>query len=120
MGFHDVHWEHHHHVSQWYRGEHGHNMHTTRSNTTRLTAGSPADSAGLREGDQIIRFGTVTRSVCVQSIAPVGRVVREQEGGRVEVVVRRRQAPGSSTTLILSPCQWDGRGLLGCHLERIP
>lgn len=81
-----------------------------------VVAGSPADSAGLKAGDQILKFGEVNwmnhekLSKLAETVAqnverPIGiRVAREGDGSR-------------QLDLQLTPRRnWGGRGMLGCHL----
>lgn len=81
--------------------------------SSHFPTGSPAAEAGLRIGDQVIRVGTATRSVCAHSMAPVAQVVRDNQGAAVAVVVLRG---AEQVSLSLRPRRWAGRGLLGCHL----
>jgi len=83
--------------------------------------GSPAKDAGLAVGDLVSRFGTVNRSdtgdlnAC---FAAVAKEVQQNVGQPIEVLVLRGP-PGSvkgKVALTLTPRQWSGRGLLGCHL----
>lgn len=74
---------------------------------------SPAQTAGLIEGDQIIRFGSVTAATsnALAALAAPGAVV---DGTSVEIQVTRN---GEAVDLTLTPrAGWGGRGLLGCHL----
>jgi len=73
---------------------------------------SPASAAGLRLGDKVVQFGSVTKAN-EQKDSIVG-VVKSSVGQPIRVVVNR----GSSIVeLRLVPQEWSGRGLLGCHLS---
>ena len=87
---------------------------------------SPAARAGLRLRDQMIRFGHITG----QTPAPmqaIASLLASSEGKKIETVVLRREggedggvgaaAGASLVTLRLTPQKWEGRGLLGCHLQ---
>ncbi|VEU23537.1 DEKNAAC104714 [Brettanomyces naardenensis] len=83
-----------------------------------LAVSGPADEAGLRVGDRILRFGNVdvTNHRSLLNLAPV---VRNNVGGKVEIVVQREESE-DRLVLELSPSNsWGGRGLLGCKLVEI-
>lgn len=77
-----------------------------------VSPGSPADIAGLRVGDEIIRFGSVNKSN-FQSLHSIAAVVSHSENKIVEITVKRGGMP---TRLVLTPKKWQGRGLLGCNI----
>lgn len=83
-----------------------------------VAEGSPAQDAGLALGDHICRFGGIDRretgdlNACFAAIA---QLVPASVGKALEVVVLRGQPP-RRVELSLTPRQWTGRGLLGCHL----
>ena len=99
-----------------------------------VSPGSPADAAGLRNGDRIISFGAVsTATGDVQStnwptLADLAAATRTSEGRPLTVVVVRRRGSGSNeagdgapapeeqVVLTLTPTAWHGPGLLGCHV----
>jgi 26S proteasome regulatory subunit N4 len=89
--------------------------------------GSPAQSAGLRDGDRLLAFGNVTSSAYSDPLVEVVAVVKECYGQmsagcgtvgsmHIPVVVQRGQ---EQLQLKLVPATWAGRGLLGCHLSPI-
>ncbi|TKY86230.1 hypothetical protein EX895_005055 [Sporisorium graminicola] len=78
-----------------------------------VAEGSPAQTAGLIQGDHIVRFGSVTADdpKGLAALAAPGVVV---DGTGIQIVVARH---GESVRLTLTPrAGWGGRGLLGCHL----
>lgn len=77
--------------------------------------GSPASSAGLQVGDEIIQFGSVSAAnfVNMQSVAAV---VEHSKGKSLPVLVRRDDL---QKRLSVTPNTWSGRGLLGCHIVPI-
>lgn len=82
--------------------------------------GSPAAEAGVKEGDLLLRFGSVDKGNH-ENLQAVARVVHDSVGRPLRVLVRRKQAGGGSggqeaVRLTLVPHSWSGRGLLGCHL----
>ncbi|KAL2612764.1 hypothetical protein R1flu_024456 [Riccia fluitans] len=77
-----------------------------------VTAGSPAEQDGIRLGDLLVKFGNVEGgSDLLPRLASEGQ---RNEGVAVEVVVLR---DGIRVHLTITPRQWSGRGLLGCHIR---
>jgi 26S proteasome non-ATPase regulatory subunit 9 len=74
---------------------------------------SPADTAGLKAGDKVTRFGYVDWTNH-ERLGKVARVVQQNENHTILVKVLR---DGQMVRLELTPRRdWGGRGLLGCHL----
>ncbi|KAJ9480305.1 putative 26S proteasome regulatory subunit p27 [Pseudozyma hubeiensis] len=72
---------------------------------------SPAQTAGLSPGDEIVKFGSITAEKGLTALAAPGVVV---DGTSIQIQVRRS---GDAISLTLTPrAGWGGRGLLGCHL----
>ncbi|KAL2351501.1 26S proteasome non-ATPase regulatory subunit 9 [Cryomyces antarcticus] len=84
-----------------------------------VVPGSPAETAGLKAGDTITRFGTANW-MNHEKLAKVAQVVSQNEGRPILVQVRRRSAESQAEEDIriqLTPKRdWGGRGMLGCHL----
>ncbi|KAI0452764.1 hypothetical protein F5B21DRAFT_324381 [Xylaria acuta] len=83
-----------------------------------VVAGSPAEAAGLKAGDEIRNFGYVNKSNH-DGLKKVGECVQGNEGQRVLVKISRRTDAGTrqELQLYLTPQRnWGGRGLLGCHI----
>ncbi|TFJ84890.1 hypothetical protein NSK_003922 [Nannochloropsis salina CCMP1776] len=86
---------------------------------------SPAEEAGLENGDLLVSLGTVNAQNH-NNFAAVVALVQENEGRVVRVEVQRPReglaggpssAPRKETVVMsLIPHAWSGRGLLGCHL----
>jgi 26S proteasome regulatory subunit N4 len=76
---------------------------------------SPASLAGLKIGDHIMQFGTVTKANQKPDSLP--KVVGASIGKPLPVKVYRNGE--GMLNLQLTPQQWSGRGLLGCHLQPI-
>jgi len=76
---------------------------------------SPAAAAGLREGDVIVRFGTLSKLTAGEGLASLGALVGANKGVELKIVVLR-EAGTSYETLRLTPNEWSGRGMLGCHV----
>eukprot|EP00929_Paragymnodinium_shiwhaense_P016012 TRINITY_DN124124_c0_g1_i1.p1 TRINITY_DN124124_c0_g1~~TRINITY_DN124124_c0_g1_i1.p1 ORF type:complete len:241 (-),score=34.64 TRINITY_DN124124_c0_g1_i1:318-974(-) len=83
-----------------------------------VSEGSPAHEAGLLVNDLLCIFGGVsTRDTgdLKACFAALPAVVQGNVGKPVEVQALRGTPP-KRVTLQLTPKQWAGRGLLGCHL----
>ena len=78
-----------------------------------LSAGSPAADAGLQLWDQLCSFAGVTQRT-PSTLQAVAAALQAHEGQAVEALVLRQ---GALLSLQLTPRQWGGRGLLGCHLR---
>ncbi|KAK8208608.1 26S proteasome non-ATPase regulatory subunit 9 [Phyllosticta capitalensis] len=81
-----------------------------------VVPGSPADAAGLRAGDEIVRFGNVNW-MNHEKLSKVAEAVSQSEGRPLALQVSREGATPEVIDLQLTPRRnWGGRGLLGCHL----
>lgn len=80
---------------------------------------SPADTAGLKPGDKVTRFGYVNW-MNHEKLSKVAQVVQQNEGREIAIKVLRPAAVGGgseSLEMTLVPRHnWGGRGMLGCHL----
>lgn len=75
--------------------------------------GSPADTAGMKAGDKVTRFGYVDWTNH-ERLSKVAQVVQQNENHAILVKVLR---DSQMVRLELTPRRdWGGRGLLGCHL----
>jgi 26S proteasome regulatory subunit N4 len=75
--------------------------------------GSPAEVAGIREGDVIVRFEEVTHEH-PEGLKAVAEIVRSSENLTLKVKVVRKKVEGSEVLdMKLVPKQWAGRGTLG-------
>ncbi|KAI5075255.1 hypothetical protein GOP47_0009331 [Adiantum capillus-veneris] len=74
--------------------------------------GSPAALDGIMVGDQLIKFGSVEGGDNL--LMRLAREGRMSEGNPVPVIVLRR---GVQVQLTVTPRQWSGPGLLGCHIQ---
>lgn len=93
---------------------------------------SPADEAGLHEGDLVVKFGSADYSNH-RNLKAIAEMVPEAAGEKREIpltILRRRRmsidndvAHGVEAgvrvtrSLTILPRPWDGRGLLGCHIS---
>ncbi|KAF1988658.1 26S proteasome non-ATPase regulatory subunit Nas2 [Aulographum hederae CBS 113979] len=86
-----------------------------------VAAGSPAETADLKAGDQILQFGAATW-LNHEKLSKVAEVVSQNEGRPILVKILRN-SDGSGTEKLevqLTPRRnWGGRGMLGCHLLQV-
>lgn len=83
-----------------------------------VAAGSPAELAGLKAGDEIRNFGYVNRSNH-DNLKKVAECVQGNEGSNVFIKVSRPTgvAQREELRVTLTPRKdWGGRGMLGCHI----
>jgi len=83
-----------------------------------VTAGSPADLAGLEQEDLIVEFGPLHAENHNQfrAIAElVQRMASEQRAIPI-TLLRRRIEEQTLKKYSLLPRPWSGRGLIGCHI----
>ena len=77
---------------------------------------SPSEEAGMREGDQILEFGQVDKASFTGNLAQLVEYARTHENAKIEVSLIRE---GEHVLLGLTPKEWSGNGLLGCHMRKI-
>lgn len=80
-----------------------------------ISEGSPAAEGGLQLHDKVLKFGNVTRETS-DVLQEIARLLVSSEGREIEVLVHRND---QSVRLQVIPKRWEGRGLLGCHLQPI-
>lgn len=78
-----------------------------------ILEGSPAFTAGIQEGDELIQFGNVTADD-PKAFASIAKLVGESVNQEIILKIRRKE---SMLDMKLVPRTWGGRGLLGCHLS---
>ncbi|KAJ3155726.1 putative 26S proteasome regulatory subunit [Geranomyces michiganensis] len=72
---------------------------------------SPAREGGLELGDEVVKFGSVSKASHPQNtLASLPSVVHENRP--IRMVIRRA---GKAQEITLIPHKWAGRGLLGCQ-----
>ncbi|EMR09910.1 hypothetical protein PNEG_01670 [Pneumocystis murina B123] len=78
---------------------------------------SPADLAGLQEGDLIKKFGTV-HAGSHDTLSAVSRLVQASENKEIEILVMRKiDTKETDINLILIPQKsWGGSGSLGAYI----
>jgi 26S proteasome non-ATPase regulatory subunit 9 len=74
---------------------------------------SPAEKAGLSNGDFILKMGSATRMADVQS-----QVIEGEE--LTVAVLRVSQAGRTPLELKITPATWSGTGLIGAHILPYP
>jgi 26S proteasome non-ATPase regulatory subunit 9 len=87
-----------------------------------VAASSPAQEAGLKEGDLVVEFGRINHTNH-KSLMALGEIVPEAASNRkgIPVIVLRQAASLEeriSTSVMLYPRPWEGRGMLGCHIVK--
>jgi 26S proteasome non-ATPase regulatory subunit 9 len=80
-----------------------------------ILSGSPAQTAGVQENDELLQFGHVTAND-PKAFASIAKLVGESVQRPIILKIRRS---GEVMDLSLTPQPWGGRGLLGCHLTPI-
>lgn len=79
-----------------------------------LQQGSPAALDGIMLGDQLVKFGSVEGGDNL--LVRLAREGHMNEGNAIPVIVLRR---GVQVQLTVTPRQWAGPGLLGCHIQQL-
>eukprot|EP01083_Nonionella_stella_P276415 939228_1 len=77
-----------------------------------IVANSPANIDGLKTGDLILKFGTITSQNF--STEGIQSVLMNSINRPISLVVRRN--PEGMITFDVTPRQWEGRGHLGCNM----
>ncbi|XP_023937207.2 26S proteasome non-ATPase regulatory subunit 9 [Bicyclus anynana] len=76
--------------------------------------GSPADTAGLHENDELLEFGTIN-ATNFTDLNQVNNLVQHSVGQPIQLRVRRGSVVLSLT---ITPRVWTRPGLLGCRIEK--
>jgi 26S proteasome non-ATPase regulatory subunit 9 len=79
---------------------------------------SPAEEAGLKAGDGILRFDIVEIGKYGDPLIKVSEIVRAKKDNEIEIEVARKNEEErlEFKKLKLIPHVWCGQGLLGCKL----
>lgn len=79
-----------------------------------VAAGSPAEEAGLREGDLMLEFGTINHTNH-DNLRALPEIVTTaaRTSQAIAIIVQR---PEGKARVGLTPKPWGGRGLIGCHI----
>jgi 26S proteasome non-ATPase regulatory subunit 9 len=81
-----------------------------------ILPGSPAHTAGIQDGDLLIRFGHVNSIDTPNPMQAIAKLVGESVNKSIHILIQRN---GQIQEIKLVPQTWGGRGLLGCHLSPI-
>ena len=79
-----------------------------------VSNGSPAERAGLKPGDLIVRFGSVDAENFPGALTKLAEVASHNRDRPLDIEVIR--GGNEERKLRLIPTSWPGRGLLGCNL----
>ncbi|KAL3642997.1 hypothetical protein CASFOL_013812 [Castilleja foliolosa] len=77
-----------------------------------IAEASPAAEDGLQLGDQIVKFGDVERGENL--LQRLAAEPRQKQGQAIPLLVMRQ---GALINLKVTPREWSGPGLLGCHFR---
>lgn len=80
-----------------------------------ILAESPAATCGLMDGDELLSIGSIDYKIS-NPMSVIPKLVYDNANSPIPLVVRRG---GDVLELELTPRQWSGRGLLGCHLSPV-
>jgi len=85
---------------------------------TEVSSGSPARESGIKEKDLVVKFGPIDFSNH-ENLSALARVVQENLGQSIPVLVRRKNAVNEEVEhpLEITPNTWAGPGLLGCRFN---
>ncbi|KAH3700772.1 26S proteasome non-ATPase regulatory subunit 9-like [Dreissena polymorpha] len=85
-------------------------------NVMSVDEGSPADLAGLKVGDSVIRFGSLT-SQNFQGLQNIAAIVQHSIDKSIPITVVRDNA---DVQLSVTPSRWKpDKGLLGCNIKPV-
>jgi 26S proteasome non-ATPase regulatory subunit 9 len=85
-----------------------------------VTEGSPAEEAGLRQGDAIVLFDNVlSYGTHTNPLQKIAEIVNKKVDSEIPLVVQRKDEHGTTEYLNIKivPHIWSGQGLLGCKLN---
>lgn len=84
-----------------------------------IMLGSPAQEAGLKEDDLIVKFGTVdcTNHRNLQALTDIVQNAHSDGNGISLIVLRKESGDYRILHLNLRPKEWSGKGLIGCTFE---
>ena len=88
------------------------------ANVESVQPNSPAESADLKIGDQIVRFGNVSR---VDDFKTIGTIVQDaaDRNSAIKILVVRDRSRNVRVELELRPREWAGRGNSGAYITPI-
>lgn len=77
-----------------------------------VSPGSPSELAGIRENDELLQFGSITKNN-FRELSQIADIVKHSQNQQVAIKVNRNNRVHN---LSLIPKVWAGRGLLGCNI----
>uniref|UniRef100_H2ZLM0 26S proteasome non-ATPase regulatory subunit 9 n=1 Tax=Ciona savignyi TaxID=51511 RepID=H2ZLM0_CIOSA len=77
-----------------------------------ISRSSPAEKSGLKIGDLLLQFGSVTKRNFT-GMKDIANVVQHSVDKAVHLMVKRENR---TMNISIVPKQWEGRGLLGCNI----
>ena len=80
---------------------------------------SPAESAGLLDGDKLVEFENLNLSNCSNPINKLPDIVQKNFNSQIKIKIIRANDPDTNIELYVIPKVWGGRGLIGCHFTPI-
>jgi 26S proteasome non-ATPase regulatory subunit 9 len=80
---------------------------------------SPAESAGLLDGDKLVEFENLNLSNCSNPINKLPDIVQKNFNSQIKIKIIRESDPDTIIELNVIPKVWGGRGLIGCHFTPI-
>ena len=96
------------------------NMQEPFAKIASVEKGSPADEAGLMEGDAIINFnGILYKGVSKNPLITFKDIVTSKIGEAIPLSVVRKNKENilEVANLKITPHSWSGKGVLGCKLQ---
>ena len=96
------------------------NMQEPFAKIASVEGGSPANEAGLKEGDAIINFnGILYKGVSKNPLITFKEIVTNKIGEKIPLSVVRKNKENilEVVNLNIVPHSWSGKGVLGCKLQ---
>ena len=96
------------------------NMQEPFAKIASVEGGSPADEAGLKEGDAIINFNEILyKGVSKNPLITFKEIVTNKIGEKIPLSVVRKNKENilEVVNLNIVPHSWSGKGVLGCKLQ---
>ena len=98
------------------------NMKEAFAKIVSVEKGSPADEAGLKAEDQIIKFNEILyKGVSYNPLITLSEIVKSKIGEEIPISVVRKNKDNilQMEKLKIIPHTWNGRGVLGCKFQII-
>ena len=98
------------------------NMKEAFAKIVSVEKGSPADEAGLKAEDHIIKFNEILyKGVSYNPLITLSEIVKSKIGEEIPISVVRKNKDNilQMEKLKIIPHTWNGRGVLGCKFQII-